>query len=87
MKYWIIRIPDRIPFGETSRRAIFLAMSLADPVKVRGGGCVESVVTFRTHFLFAARFFATVGHTPALGMLEVESMSIGGSGESSDGLT
>jgi hypothetical protein len=58
MKYWIIRMPDPIPFGDTSLRAIFLAMSLADPVNVPGGGCVESVVTLRTQF-FAARFFVT----------------------------
>lgn len=58
MKYWIIRMPDPRPFGETSRRAIFLAISVAEPVNVPGGGCVESVVTRRTHFRVAARFFA-----------------------------
>ncbi len=29
-----------------------LAISAAEPMKVRGGGCVESVVTPRTHFRF-----------------------------------
>jgi hypothetical protein len=53
-----MRIPDPIPFGDTSRRAIFLAISLAEPVNVLSGGCVESVVTCRTHFRFAARFLA-----------------------------
>src|SRR5262245_59506699 len=39
---------DPSPFGETSFRAILRAISDADPVKVRGGGWVESVLTLRT---------------------------------------
>ena len=56
MKYWIIRIPEPRPFGETSLRAIVRAICSADPVNVRVGGCVESVVTRLTQ-RFEARFF------------------------------
>ena len=41
---------DDRPPGETSLRAIVRAMSSAEPVNVPRGGCVESVVTVRTHF-------------------------------------
>lgn len=51
-------MPDPIPPGDTSFRAIVLAIWLAEPVNVPRGGCVESVVTFRTHFRFVARPFA-----------------------------
>ena len=34
-----------------------LAISAAEPVNVRGGGCVESVVTPRTHLRFCVRAF------------------------------
>src|SRR2546423_10493740 len=50
-------MPDPGPFGETSLRAIVRAMCSADPLKVRGGGCVESVVTVLTHRR-VDRFFA-----------------------------
>lgn len=49
MKYWIIRTADPSPPGDTSFRAIVLAISVAVPVNVPGGGWVESVVTPRTH--------------------------------------
>jgi hypothetical protein len=48
---------DPSPFGETSFRAIARAICDAEPVKVPGGGCVESVVTVLTQRRFA-RFFA-----------------------------
>jgi hypothetical protein len=51
----IIRIPDPSPRGDTCLRAMVLAISAAEPVNVRSGGCVESVVTPRTH-LRAQRF-------------------------------
>lgn len=38
-------MPEPRPFGETSFRAIVRAIRSADPVKVRGGGCVESLLT------------------------------------------
>jgi hypothetical protein len=50
-------MPDPMPFGDTSFRAIVRAISVAEPVNVRGGGKVESVLTCRTH-RFGARFFA-----------------------------
>jgi hypothetical protein len=37
-----------------------LAISAAEPVNVRGGGCVESVVTPRTHLRFCVRAFVEV---------------------------
>lgn len=49
MKYWIIRTPDPIPPGDTSFLAIVRAIWAADPENVPRGGCVESVVTVRTH--------------------------------------
>jgi hypothetical protein len=58
MKYWIMRIPELMPLGETSLRAIVRAISAALPENVPGGGCVESVVTRRTHFRFAVRLVA-----------------------------
>src|SRR5437016_3385346 len=48
-------MPDPIPRGETSLRAIVLAISAAEPVNVPRAGCVESVVTVRTHFRFDPR--------------------------------
>ena len=43
-----MRMADPSPFGETSFRAIVRAICAADPAKVRGGGCVESVLTLLT---------------------------------------
>jgi hypothetical protein len=63
MKYWIIRMAEPSPFGETSLRAIVRAIWAADPMNVRDGGCVESVVTRLTQ-RFVVRFFVIlVGHT------------------------
>src|SRR5438128_5145813 len=45
-------MPDPIPRGDTSFRAIFRSFSVGEPVNVPGVGCVESVVTVRTHFRF-----------------------------------
>ena len=53
-----MRTADPRPFGETSFRAIVRAICDAGPVNVRGGGCVESVVTRLTQ-RFVDRFFAT----------------------------
>ena len=39
---------DPSPFGETAFRAIVRAICDADPANVRGGGCVESVLTLLT---------------------------------------
>jgi hypothetical protein len=36
-------MPEPIPFGDTVRRAIVLAISRADPVNVPAGGNVETV--------------------------------------------
>jgi hypothetical protein len=44
-----MRIPDPGPFGETFFDASVRAMVAASLVKSPGGGCVESVVTVRTH--------------------------------------
>ena len=41
-------------------RAIVLAICAPEPLKVRGGGCVESVVTPRTHLRFRIRGFVEV---------------------------
>jgi hypothetical protein len=46
MKNWIIRIPEPIPLGDTRFRAIVRAICSAEPVKVFGGGAVETVLTF-----------------------------------------
>jgi hypothetical protein len=46
MKNWIIRIPEPIPLGDTRFRAIVRAICSPDPVKVFGGGAVETVFTF-----------------------------------------
>ena len=59
MKYWIIRMPDPRPLGDTSLRAIVRAIWVADPLKVSRGGCVESVVTCLTHRFFDRFFFGT----------------------------
>jgi hypothetical protein len=48
MKYWIIRMPDPRPFGETRLLAIVRAICCADPENVLGGGNVETVLTVRT---------------------------------------
>jgi hypothetical protein len=66
MKYWIIRIPDPRPRGDTSFRAIVLAIVSAEPAKVPDGGCVESVVTRRTHLRFCVRFRFCVGRLVAV---------------------
>jgi hypothetical protein len=47
-----MRIPEPGPFGETFREASARAMVLALLVNNPGGGCVESVLTFATHFFF-----------------------------------
>jgi len=60
MKYWIIRIPEPRPRGDTSLRANVVAIFAAEPVNVPGGGCVESVVTRRTHLRFTGRRFVEV---------------------------
>ena len=39
-----------MPRGDTSFRAIVRAIWAADPENVPRGGCVESVVTVRTHW-------------------------------------
>jgi len=52
MKYWIMRMADPRPFGETFFRAIVRAICDADPENVRDGGCVESVVTRLTQRRF-----------------------------------
>jgi hypothetical protein len=51
-------MPETSPFGETSLRAIVLAICCADLVNVPGGGAVESVLTDLTHLRFG-RVFAT----------------------------
>jgi hypothetical protein len=51
-------MPDPGLLGDTSLRAMVRAISAADLLNVPRGGCVESVVTSRTHRRFAARFFA-----------------------------
>ena len=64
MKYWIMRTADPNPLGETSLRAIVRAIREADPVNVRLGGCVESVVTCLTHRRFdrvGAMIWAHIG--------------------------
>ena len=52
-----MRTPEPKPLGETSLRDIVRAIWAADPVKVRGGGWVESVLTCLTQRLLE-RFFA-----------------------------
>jgi hypothetical protein len=54
-------MPEPSPFGETSLRAIVLAICCADALNVPGGGDVESVLTVLTHLRFG-RVFAT--HAP-----------------------
>ena len=49
-----MRIPDCGPFGETLLEAKTLAIVAAFFLNRPGGGCVESVVTDRTH-LFLLR--------------------------------
>jgi hypothetical protein len=44
-----------IPSSALLIRISVLAISAAEPENVPGGGCVESVVTPRTHFRFASR--------------------------------
>jgi hypothetical protein len=44
-----------MPRGDTSLRAMVLAIWAADPENVPAGGCVESVVTPRTHRRFRVR--------------------------------
>lgn len=44
-----MRMPDPSPLGETFFRAIVLAICSAEPVKVPGGGAVESVLIPLTH--------------------------------------
>jgi hypothetical protein len=51
MKYWIIRIPDTMPFGLTFLLAIMRAIVLASFVKVSFGGKVETVWTSLTQYL------------------------------------
>lgn len=49
-----MRMPEAAPFGETFFDASDRAMTGALLVNRSGGGWVESVVTFFTHFFFAA---------------------------------
>ena len=46
-----MRMPDCGPFGETFFDASVLAITDAFFLKSPGGGWVESVLTFATHFL------------------------------------
>src|SRR5687767_872178 len=64
MKYWIIRMPDPIPFGLTFLLAMILATDLASFLKVPSGGKVDTVFTPLTQrllapflWLFLAAFF------------------------------
>jgi hypothetical protein len=53
MKYVNIRIPEPMPFGETSFEARVRAIVAALLVNNPEGGCVESVFTLATHrFVF-----------------------------------
>ena len=63
MKNWIIRIPEPIPLGDTFFRAIVRAICPADPVKVLGGGAVETVFTFPDQRL-RRRFLAGTSDEP-----------------------
>src|SRR5207245_2639630 len=45
MKYWIMRMPEPMPWGLTFLLAIMRAMVLASLVKVPSGGKVETVFT------------------------------------------
>jgi hypothetical protein len=56
MKYWIMRIPDPIPFGLTFLLAMTLATVSASWLKVSRGGKVETVFTRATHRLLAVGF-------------------------------
>jgi hypothetical protein len=47
-----MRNPEPGPFGDTFFDARVLAMVAALFVNNPSGGCVESVLTVRTHFLF-----------------------------------
>lgn len=49
-----MRIADPIPPGDTSFRAIVLAIVPADLVNVPSGGKVDSVLILADHFLFWA---------------------------------
>src|SRR5438105_10774523 len=51
-----MRNPEPTPFGEQSLRAMVRAICVAEPLNVRAGGSVESVVTRQTHCFFE-RFF------------------------------
>jgi hypothetical protein len=64
MKYWIMRMPDPGPFGETRLLPIVRAICSADPVNVRDGGKVDAVVTVLTHRV-PARAFVTVSSSRA----------------------
>jgi hypothetical protein len=48
-------MPDAGPFGETRLDARETAIAEAFFLNNPSGGCVESVFTFLTHFLLAAR--------------------------------
>ena len=61
-----MRMPEPTPFGETSLRAIVRAICSAEPMNVRAGGCVASVVTCRTQRFvdrFVDRVFAITTRT------------------------
>ena len=47
-------MPDCGPLGDTRLEARVRAMVEALQVKSPGGGCVESVLTFATHFFLEA---------------------------------
>jgi hypothetical protein len=55
MKYVSIRIPDCGPFGDTLFEASDAAICGARFLNNPFGGCVESVLTVLTHFLFVRR--------------------------------
>jgi hypothetical protein len=55
-----MRIPDWGPFGETFFDARVRAITAGLFVKRPSGGCVESVVTVRTHFLADFLFIIVV---------------------------
>jgi hypothetical protein len=57
-------MPEPIPFGDTSFRAIVFAICCADPLNVPHGGCVESVLTSLTH-LRLGRLVAAMGQLSA----------------------
>jgi hypothetical protein len=67
IKYVSIRMPDRGPFGETLLDAKVRAITEGLCVNKPGGGCVEFVLTVRTHLRLFASFrddFMGIGISP-----------------------